>query len=581
MTMITDNIKHLTNYLAPHVKGLLLVFLALISVSTSLLAMGFVFRNLVDQGLASHQVYEVHNAIYLIGLLIFIFSIGSFFRSYFISSIALKIASKLKSDTYANLLKIDVVNFENLKIGDILTCLSSDIEEIKNLIINFLSFFIRNSIMLFGAIVLMFTQSPKLSLLTIFAIPILLFFLRKLSRYVRMLSSNVLEEQGLISASLEETLSGIRTLFAYNQQDYSISQLDKKIDDHLKHEKTKLKFRSLFFASAIMIISIAITFVIWVGSIDILKGSMSSGEMISFIYYAIIVGMSAGGIAEMFGEIQQPLAALDRVLQLKFLYGSYTDIDSNKKITSANDYSIKFDKVSFAYPSRPDIQVLNDISLDIIHAKFTGIVGKSGSGKSTLLQILIKFYKSQSGNIYVGDRNINDMHNYDLRSKIAYVEQSPTIFSGTIRSNIAFSKPNATNSEVEVIAKICGILEFAKELEEGLDSMIGEKGIRVSGGQKQRIAIARALLYEPQILLLDEATSALDRESEKKILKAVTARLKDKTIISIAHRLSSIESADKILVINDGNLESSGTHNELLKSSKLYSNLYSDEEKNI
>lgn len=573
--MISKNVKLIAGYLAQHIKSLIVVLIALLSVASSLLAIGYVFRKLVDNGLGKDQMLEIHNSIYLISILICIFALGSFFRSYFINVITVKVISKIKSETYSHLFRVDLACFEDLKIGDIISRLGSDIEMIGNLIINFLSFFVRNSIMLIGAIILMFVQSPKLSLLVLIIVPVLLIPLLKLSKHIRKLSKRVMEEQGVIAANIEENFAGIRTLHAYNQQDFVTKKFDKKVENYIKHASTRLRFRSMFFAIAIAVIAGSITTVIWIGSIDIIEGNMSSGQMVSFIYYAMIVGVSAGGIAELFSELQGPLAALDRVLELKHLNLDQTPKKLSKSLGSK--YSIKFEKVMFSYPARPDIYALNNISFEIQSRKFTGIVGKSGSGKSTLMQLLLKFYKQQSGQIYIGDININDIQDEMVRSKIAYVEQHPTIFSGTIKSNIAFSNPGASNDEIDKVAKICGICDFTNELEYGLDTEIGEKGIRISGGQKQRIAIARALLYNPEILLLDEATSALDNASETKILQNIKMLMKNKTIISIAHRISSIEGVDEILLIDQGNLASKGTHSQLLRISKIYSTLYKKE----
>ena len=575
--MITNNIKYITGYVAKHIKSLCVVFIALLSVSASLLSIGIVFRKLVDNGVSSDQITEIHSAVFLISVLIGVFAVGSFFRSYFINVITVKVISKLKSDTYRALLKVNIAKYEDLKVGDIISRLGSDIETIGGLIINFLSFFVRNSIMLLGAVILMFIQSPKLSLLVVVSVPVLLFPLLKLSKHVRALSRSVMAEQGNLAANIDESFSGIRTLYAYNQQEYSANKFDDKITSYIKHASIRLRLRSMFFALAIAIIAGSITAVIWIGSVDIISGKMSSGQMISFIYYAIIVGMSAGGIAELFSEIQGPLAALDRVVELENMAKLSSGEEGGKKISK--DYSIKFENVSFSYPARPDILALNNISLDIKQGSFTGIVGQSGSGKSTLMQLLLKFYKNSKGSIAIGGLNIDTINDDDIRKKIAYVEQHPTIFSGTIKSNIAFSNPKASNKAIRDIAELCGITDFADTLEFGLDTEIGERGVRISGGQKQRIAIARALLYKPEILMLDEATSALDNDSEKKILKNIGSALKGKTIISIAHRVSSIENADEIFVINQGTLASRGKHSGLLRSSKIYSLLYKEQGK--
>ncbi|MCA0254192.1 MAG: ATP-binding cassette domain-containing protein [Proteobacteria bacterium] len=569
-------VRQLINYLLKHFRSLTIVMVSLFAVSASLLLIGYVVRRLIDKGLTLEQMNNVHSSIIFLSVLIAIFSIGSFFRSYYINLISLKVTSELKSDTFKNLLNIDLARFEDLKIGDIISRLGTDIEIIGNLIINFLSFLIRNLVMLIGAIILMFINSPKLSIIVVISIPILLIPILRLSRHVRSLSRKVLDEQSIILASAEECFTGIRTIHAYNQQSYLSQQFGQKINSNIKHSSTRLKLRSIFFALAIMIIAGSITFVLWVGSIDIINGSMTSGQMVSFIYYAVIVGMSAGGIAELLNELHNPLSALERILELRDIASlNYSSLDNEPIPDQIN--SVQFQNVIFAYPAREDITILKELTFSIKAGKFTGIVGPSGAGKSTIFQLLMRFYTQYQGSIMLGDSHIKQMNMTDLREKIAYVEQYPTIFSGTIRNNISFSCPKASNEEIEHLAQICGITEFARNYEFGLNTEIGERGIRISGGQKQRIAIARALLYKPDILLLDEATSALDNNSEEKIISNIIDYMHGKTIISIAHRITSIERADEILLIDHGTLAAQGTHKQLLKSSEIYKQLYESE----
>ncbi len=575
--MINSNIRELTRYLSQHILGLAIVFTALFSVSATLLAIGYVFRKLIDTGLATSEISAINNIIFSLIALIIIFAIGSFFRSYFINNIAEKITAQIKTDTYHNLLKLDIITFEDLKIGDIISRLNLDVENIGNLITNFLSFFVRNFILLIGSILLMIIQSPKLSLLVLFTIPVLLFPLLKLSKLVRRLSATISTEKSILSSNIEENFAAIRTLHAYNQQENTANHFQNSINIYINHASKRLKYRSLFFALAMATIAGSITAVIWIGSIDIIRGNMSSGQMISFIYYAILVGTAAGSIAELFSEIQAPLASLDKVLELKRMIPNQStyELTSHQNIAK---YDIIFEKVSFSYPARPDIIILNNISFQIKAGKFTGIVGKSGAGKSTFMQLLLKFYTNWQGLIKIGNIDIKEINADKIRKKIAYIEQDPFIFSGSIKSNIMFSNPNSSQEELAKVIAICGIDEFIKNLPDGIHTQIGERGVRVSGGQKQRIAIARGLLYNPEILLLDEATSALDRAGEKQLLDSVMKFMQGKTIISIAHRITSIENADNILVINDGIVASSGTHIQLIKNSEIYNNLYTQNE---
>ena len=576
---MNNNVKILLGYLKNHKFNLIIVFCSLFTVALSLLGVGTVFRHLVDNGLSSNQLNSINNSIFLTSGLIAIFAIGSFFRSYFINIVAEKITSQIRADSYADLLQLEIAAFEELKIGDIISTLGSDLESVGTLITNFLSFFIRNSIMLSGAIILMFLQSAKLSMLVIFTVPLLLMPLLHLSKHIRSISRKVMAEKAVLSSFIEESFSAIRTLYAFNQQPHNLNRFNEKIATYVKHSSKRLKLRSLFFALAIAAIAGSITMVIWIGSLDIINGKITSGQMISFIYYAMMVGMSAGGIAELFSEIQGPLAALDRVFNLR----SNTKAFTNQHVVTRHhekfenvfqNYDISFENVNFSYPSRKDILTLNNISFGVKQNQFTAIVGKSGSGKSTLMQLLLNFYKHQSGKIKIAGRDINSFDRNYMRKIIAYTPQDPDIFSGTIRYNVTFSNPDAKEEDFQQVVNLCGIDKFTNNLPAGLDTEIGEKGVRISGGQKQRIAIARALLYQPEILLLDEATSALDNESEQEILNNIKKIMDGKTIISIAHRITSIQDFDNILVIDQGKLASSGTHKELIRSCEIYNILY-------
>ena len=576
---MNNNIKILLGYLKNHKFNLIIVFCSLFTVALSLLGVGTIFRHLVDNGLSTNQLNSINNSIFLTSGLIAIFAIGSFFRSYFINIVAEKITSQIRADSYADLLQREIAVFEELKIGDIISRLGSDLESVGTLITNFLSFFIRNSIMLSGAIILMFLQSAKLSMLVIFIVPFLLMPLLHLSKHIRSISRKVMAEKADLSSFIEESFSAIRTLYAFNQQPHNLKRFNEKIITYIKHSSKRLKLRSLFFALAISAIAGSITMVIWIGSLDIISGKMTSGQMISFIYYAMIVGMSAGGIAELFSEIQGPLAALDRVFNLrsntKTFTNQYLVTKYHKNFENVlQNYDISFENVNFSYPSRKNILALNNISFNIKQNQFTAIVGKSGSGKSTIMQLLLNFYNHQAGKIKIADHDIDSYDRNYIRKIIAYTPQDPDIFSGTIRYNIMFSNPDAKEEDFQQIVHLCGIDKFANNLPAGLDTEIGEKGMRISGGQKQRIAIARTLLYKPEILFLDEATSALDNESEQEILDNIKKVMYGKTVISIAHRITSIQDFDNILVIDQGKLVNSGTHKELIESCEIYNILY-------
>lgn len=568
--MITHSNRQLFQYLKFYQRDLAIVMMALFCVAVSLLALGRAMRKLVDEGLKSGHIEGVNHSILLICLITLIFAVSSFFRSYFINRVTARIINRIRLEACARLLDLEIVHFETLKIGDVITRLTADIESIGALIMQFLSSFIRNSLMMLGGIILMFIQSPKLAFIVIMTIPVLVLSLSRLGHHVRNLSKNVLQLQGNIAANFEESFSNIRAIHAFNQQRNKLRYFTEQIENYLGFLNVRLKTRSLFFAVAIGFILFAIILVIRIGSADIIEGKMSSGQLISFVYYAIISGVSAGGLVEFISEAGGPLAAIERVFVfVNMSEGDESEVINGKQLKKSS-ISVEFREVNFAYKTAHSLLVLNNFSAQISAGSFVGIVGRSGSGKSTALQLLLKFYSPDVGLIKVDNRNIAEINTKELRKIIAYVPQEPSIFSGTIRSNILFSRPDASNEEIEQVAKLTGVTDFAKYLKLGLDSEIGEKGVRLSGGQKQRIVIARALLYQPKILLLDEATSALDSESEQALLDNIRKTLADKTIISVAHRISSIEQAQQIFVVDKGAVVAQGSHKELLKICPIY-----------
>ncbi len=533
---------------------LLIALIALTIVSFSLLSLGTLARKLIDSGLASGDIDLINHDITIIFYYICIFIIGSFFRSFYINLIADNIASSIKLEVYSNFLNLNLTKFELLKPAEMLSGLSADIETIKNLIINSLSFLVRNAIMLVGGIIMMILSSPKLAGIILATTPVAVILLIYLSRKMRSMSKKALDGSSEIISAIEESLLGVRTIFAFNQKDTFISNFAKQINSYNALSKDRLKFRSLFFASSIFMISAIILLVIWAGVQDIAKGAITSGEVIAFVFYAMLSGFSAGGIAEVITQIYVPLEALDRLYKLfeeKAPFSKHSqamntedNLNPEKNVTSIT--SIKFANIRFAYPLNPDNLIFTNLNLSIDKPGFYGLTGPSGFGKSTIMQLLIKFYPPLEGDIFINNIHINEIDEVYLRSLITYAEQEPTIFSGSIFENIKLSSPDSSDEQVIKVAKICGVIEFADKFPDKIHSKISFGGKNLSGGQKQRINLARCLLKKPLILLLDEATSALDTESEKKIMSNILNFMQGKIVISIAHRKSSLINANYI-----------------------------------
>lgn len=600
--MNTLNLKRLVSYLTAHKIDLIIVMISLFCVSAALLALGQTLRSLIDNGLSNEHFLAVNQEILTICLIILIFSISSFFRSYNINNVAKKVTNHIRLDAFNKLINREIAYFEDQNINHIISKLTIDVDLIEKLITNLLSFFIRNFVMLLGSLILMFMQSYKLAAIVTLSVPLVLLPLLKMGKQVKYLAKQAAEVQSNLLSILIESLTYIRIIYSFNQQDNRALLLKTATEKYLHTTAGQLKTRSIFFSFAISTILLLITFVIWIGSNDILSGNISSGKMLSFIYYAILAGFSAGGIAEVISEIQSPLTALERVLSLidndndinnsnafifsvesqlplqpKPLINFYHDNGSDNIANSSFiSQLVEFKCVNFCYPTRSDILSIKNISLSFYRDSFVGIIGPSGAGKSTIAQLMLKFYYPSSGLIMINNQNILEIDTGYLRSMIAYVPQEPGMFLGTIRYNILLSKPEASQEEINLVAEISGVSAFANSFEHKLDTEIGQFGAKLSGGQKQRIAIARALLCQPQILILDEATSSIDNEGEQKILSQIKLFMKDKLIISIAHRISSLNYADQIIVIENGTVTAYGNQAHLASISSFYQNLLND-----
>lgn len=563
----------LSEFLFKQKTGLSIVFLSIFFVSYIILNIGRIFRNLVDQGLDDIDGQYVNKLILQLVTSLFFFAFFSFLRSFYINSIASKILSELRLRAYNALLNLPISNFEQLNIGDLVSRFDKDIDNVKRIIVNFLSFILRNMIMFFGGMVLMIKTNSSLSLFVLFSLIIVLIPLLYLSKKVKKMSRAVQESEVFIAKSVEQAALGIKPIHAFNQIQNFYQKFTKKLEKYNSENLNYLFWRSVFFALAMLSVSLIVVGVIWTGSIYIMSGELTSGELISFMYYSIIVAMSISGVAEVVSELTPSTISAERVfgfIDMAQAYRLETKEIKQERVLDSPINTLILADVKFTYEMRGS-EILRGVDFKVNTGEFIAIVGPSGIGKSTIFQILLKFYPYK-GSILLNDIELKNIDTKSLREQISYVEQEPKIFSGTIRDNIVFSS-NPSEEELNKVIHQTGLYEFVSSLPNGIDSEIGERGITLSGGQKQRINLARALIRKAKWLLLDEAMSALDLESERKIMEQI-AKNNDFTIISIAHRLSSVQNADKIIVFGDGVVQDIGKHTDLLEHSSLYKKIY-------
>lgn len=566
---------YLFRFLKPYKLNLFFVFIALSFSALSMLAIGLAIRFLIDNGFAQSDAHLLNQAVIMVLLIITILSVASFFRSYFIESICEKVITDIRRVVYKKLLYVSPSFYELQKTSDIVSRLTNDTALIHSVIANLFSFFLRNMIMAIGGMIMLFITSVTLTIYVIAILPIVIIPIIIIGKNVRKLSKLVQEKVGLISAHIEETLNGIKTVQCYTRESYEIDRFGDITGSSLNAALSRIRIRSFLVGLVIFTIAAAVIYVLWIGGKSVLAGEISSGSLASFVFYAITVASSIGGLSEVITDFSKAAGAADRVSALLFITSDIVENSKAKVLSNKTGFDIKFKDVQFSYPSRSEVDVLNKLSLTVKAGSKVAVVGSSGAGKSTIFQLLLRFYDYNSGQIMIGDCNIKDLSLQDLRKNIALVTQEPVIFSASAYQNILYGNPDATENQVFAAAKLAEIYDFLVSLPQGMHSFLGEKGVRLSGGQKQRISIARAILKDPKILLLDEATNSLDSQNESLVQESLAKFMKDRTAIIIAHRLTTIMDVDLILVLNKGKIVESGTHKELLAQSGLYSQLIS------
>ncbi len=500
-------------------------------------------------------------------------SLFSFFRLSLFVNFTENTLANLRLALYSNLVKLPMTFFSQKRVGELNSRISSDITQIQDTLTSTIAEFLRQFILIIGGVALLASESFKLTLLMLSVVPLVAVAAVIFGRFIRKYSKKVQDQVAESQVIVEETMQGISIMKAFANEWYEIARYNGKIKEIVKIAIKGGKYRGYFASFIIFCLFGAIVAVVWFGVRLSISGEMSVGQLISFVLYSTFVGASFGGIAELYAQIQKAVGATERVFEL--LEETPEKINSSESIAEIQlKGNVSFKKVAFSYPSRKEIQVLKDVSFNADFGQKIAIVGPSGAGKSTIASLLLRFYDIEGGEITIDGKNIYDYDLETLRGNMSIVPQDVILFGGTIRENIAYGKPNATEEEITKAAKQANAYQFIKGFPEKFETIVGERGIKLSGGQRQRIAIARALLKNPSILILDEATSSLDSESEKLVQEALEILMEGRTSIIIAHRLSTIRSADQIIVLDEGIIKEKGTHQELITlENGIYKNL--------
>ncbi|MEO8740147.1 MAG: ABC transporter transmembrane domain-containing protein [Casimicrobiaceae bacterium] len=574
-TPIVRTLRRLGRFLTPYRGRFVVAAIALLIAAGCALAVGQGLKIVIDRGFAGSDGSELDRALFAVLAVIAVMSAATYVRFYSVSWIGERVTADLRQRVFNHLLTLSPGFFEITRTGEVISRLTNDTTMLESAIGSSLSLALRNIVMGAGALILLMLTSLKLTLLVLAGLPFVILPIILFGRRVRKLARASQDRVADTGAYVDEAIHEIRTVQAYAHEPVDRVAYAQRVEQAFTAGVSRIRQRALLIAAVIFLVFVAVGIILWIGGHDVLAGRLSAGQLSAFVFYAVIVATSVGAISEVTGDLQRAMGATERLLEILDTPAEIAAPSTPVALPEPALGTVALDAVTFAYPSRLADPALRSLTLRVAVGERVALVGPSGAGKTTVFQLLLRFYDPQSGRVLIDGVDVRAADPRAVRGRIAVVPQDPVIFAASVWDNVRYGRPDASDAEVRAACEAAYASEFLARLPHGFDTELGERGVKLSGGQRQRLAIARAVLARRPILLLDEATSALDAESERMVQLALDRLMTGRATLIIAHRLATVVSADRIIVLDGGVAIAEGTHASLVRDDPLYRRLAS------